>query len=56
MFPPVPDEERRDSRRVLQPGLYRSGTSGRLDLEHHVIGQHLGGSLFHEKLSREVRA
>src|SRR5487761_1488295 len=42
--PPVPHEERRDPRAVLQPRLVHVQVHpvDRLDLEQHVIGQHLG--------------
>ena len=42
---PVPDEERGDPRAVLQPGLVQVQVHpvDRLDLEQHVISQHIGG-------------
>jgi len=41
----VPDEERGDPRAVLQPGLVDVEVHAvdRLDLEQHVISQHIGG-------------
>jgi len=42
---PVPDEERGHPRAVLQPGLVDIEVHAvdRLDLEQHVISQHIGG-------------
>jgi len=43
--PAVPDEERRDPRAVLQPGLVQVEVHpvDRLDLEQHVASEHIGG-------------
>ena len=44
-LPRCPHEERGDPRAVLQPGLVEVEVHpvDRLDLEQHVIGQHIGG-------------
>jgi hypothetical protein len=43
--PAVPHEERRDPGTVLQPRLVQVQVHAvdRLDLEQHVISQHIGG-------------
>jgi len=43
--PAMPDEERGDPGAVLQPGLVQVEVHAvdRLDLEQHVISQHIGG-------------
>jgi hypothetical protein len=43
---PVPDEERGDPRAVLQPRLIQAEVHpvDRLDLEQHVVSQHIGGT------------
>ena len=44
-MPAMPDEERGDPGAVLQPGLVQVEVHAvdRLDLEQHVISQHIGG-------------